>query len=90
VIGEDHQVVAAAARQLRHPPDLRDSRISAAQVGERLLARWPEVMRELVVLHERAVDDRHAEVHVEQDRHRSRSRTTTLLRIRMNGKIPSA
>ena len=27
-------------------------------------------MRELVVLHERAVDDRHAEVDVEQDRHR--------------------
>ena len=27
-------------------------------------------MAELIVLHERAVDDRHAEVEVEQDRHR--------------------
>src|SRR5512141_542376 len=40
------------------------------EIGESLLARRAEMVRKLVVLHERAVDDRHAEINVEQDRHR--------------------
>src|SRR6266550_8967173 len=70
MIGQDDEVISTPTRQLRHPPDLGDAGIRPAQVGQRLLARRAEVMRELVVLHERAVDDGHAEIYIEQNRHR--------------------
>ena len=70
VIAENHQIVPASAGELRHPPDLRDPGIRPPQIGQRLFARRAKVMRQLVVLHERAVDDRHAEIYVEQDCHR--------------------
>ena len=70
MIGQDHQVIATAASQLRHSPDLGDPRIGAAQIHQRLLARGAEVVGQLVVLHESAVDDRHAEIDVEKNGHR--------------------
>ncbi len=70
VVGEYHQIVRARARSVNCPPDLPDARIRSLEIGQRLTTRRPEMVSELVVLHERAVDDRHAEVDVEQDRHR--------------------
>jgi len=70
VIGKNHEIVPSPAGELSHPPDLGDPRIRPAQVGERLLARWAEVVRELVVLHESTVDDGHAQIDIEQNCHR--------------------
>ena len=70
MVTQHHQIVPPPARREGHPLDLLDARVGAAQIRQREPARRPEMMRELVVLHERAVDDRHAEVHVEQDRDR--------------------
>src|SRR6478672_6882385 len=70
MVAQHDQVVATTAGRLRHALDLANASIGAAQVREGEPARGPEVMRQLVVLHERAVDDRHAKVHVEQDRDR--------------------
>src|SRR6185437_2843679 len=49
MVGENYQIVAATTRQLRHSPDLGDPRVGAPHIGERLLARWPEMVRQLVV-----------------------------------------
>src|SRR5262245_1374534 len=70
MVAQHDQIVATTASRLRHPLDLADTRIRAAEVSEGEPTRGPEVMRELIVLHERAVDDRHPEVHIEQDRDR--------------------
>src|SRR5688500_10600739 len=70
VIGENHEVITASTGNTRHPPDLGDTRVRAPEVRERGTARRSEMMRELVVLHERAVDHRNAKVDVEQNRHR--------------------
>jgi hypothetical protein len=64
---DDEIVLAASCVAAHHAQDLEDPPIGAPQVAQRLPARRPEVVCELVVLHERAVDDRHAEVDVEQD-----------------------
>ena len=70
MVREYDEIISAPACQLRHSPDLGDARISAAKIGERLLARRAKVVSELVVLHERAVDDGHAKIDIEQDCHR--------------------
>ena len=70
MVRENDEIISPSACKLRHSPDLGDACIGPSKIGKRLLARRAEVVSQFVVLHERAVDDRHAKIDIEQDCHR--------------------
>src|SRR5437588_683475 len=70
MVRKNHHVVFASAEVVDHAANLAHTRVGTPQVAQGLKARRTEMMSELVVLHERAVDDGYAEVDVEQNRHR--------------------